>query len=51
MVCPDGHGMVYGIAWRGMGWYMIRPDGHGMVYGMVERAWQDICCGLAGMAW
>ena len=25
VVLPGRHGMVYGIAWRGMGWYMVWP--------------------------
>ena len=27
MVCPGGHGMVYGISWQGMGWYIVWPCG------------------------
>ena len=30
-VWPDGHGMVYVMAW-----YMLRPGGHGMWY-----AWRE----------
>ena len=60
MVCPCGHGMVYGILARywiayGVAWqddmYMVWTGGHGMVYGMVYRACHDIWCGLAGMEW
>ena len=40
IVAPGGHGMVYGIAWRGMGWYMV------WLCGMT-----CICHVLAGMAW
>ena len=43
MVLPGGHGTVYGIVWRGMGWYMVWHSGMtfiwygltGIVYGMV----------------
>ena len=33
--------MVYGMALRGMAWYIVWSDGHGMVY---DEAWR-------GMAW
>ena len=33
--------MVYGMAWRGMAWYIVWPGGHGMVH---DKA-------LRGMAW
>ena len=41
MIWPAGHGMAYGMAWRGMALYIVRPGGHGMVY---DNAWR-------GMAW
>ena len=40
MVCPCGHGMVYGFAWRGMGLHMVW-------LGRMTCTWN----GLAGMAW
>ena len=49
MVWPDGHSMIYDMAWRpwqgiryglaGITWYMVWLGGHRMVYGI---AWQGI---------
>ena len=38
MVWPDGHGMVFGMAWEGIACYTVLP-------------WHDIWYGLMGMAW
>ena len=40
MVWPGGHGMVDGIAWRGMGWNMVWPGGLTCIWYV-----------LAGMTW
>ena len=41
MVWPGGHGMVFGMAWESMMWYMVLPG----------STWHEIWYGLAGMAW
>ena len=58
MVWPTGHGMVFGMAWEAMAWYMVLPGytwydiwyglgpWHGICYGMT-----GIWYGLAHMAW
>ena len=57
MVWPCGHGMVCGMAWRGLAWYMVWPAGHGTAYGMAWRdmAWYMMSSGghgmVYGMAW
>ena len=61
MIWPDGHGMVYGLAWRartcvwyslvGAAGYMVWPGGHGMVYAMAWRAPHGMWYDLADMAW
>ena len=33
-IVPCGHGMVYGMAWRGLALYRKWPSGHGMAYDM-----------------
>ena len=50
VVWPDGHGMVYGMAWRawhsiwyglkmhGIAWFMVWPCGPRMLYSMAWRA-------------
>ena len=46
IVWPGGHGMVFGMVWRGIWYYLGR---HGMIYGMAWWAWHGICYDLTGI--
>ena len=68
MIWPGGHDRIYsiawrtwhGMAWRGMGWYMVWHNGmtcimYGLIYGLAGMAWHIVRSGghglVYGMAW
>ena len=43
IVWPCGHGIVYGMSWRGLAWYMIWPAGHDTAHGIVTHGSTVMC--------